>query len=50
MFYPSTVVCNYFGMAKEGIRLNYPDNSIWPGHEWVYGNEQSDGWFRNKKI
>jgi hypothetical protein len=44
MFYPSTVY-NYFGMAKERIRLIYPDNSIWPGHEWVHGSEQSDGWF-----
>jgi hypothetical protein len=44
MFYPSTVY-NYFGMAKERIRLIYPDNSVWPGHEWVHGSEQSDGWF-----
>ncbi len=34
-YYPSTVY-NYFGMAKERIRLIYPDNSIWPGHEWVH--------------
>ena len=45
MFYPSTVY-NYFGMAnKEKLLLIYPDNSIWPGHEWVHGSEQSDGWF-----
>ena len=34
-----------FGMAKERIRLIYPDNNIWPGHEWVHGAEVSDGWF-----
>ena len=32
LFYPSTVY-NYFGMAKERIRLIFPDNNIWPGHE-----------------
>mmetsp|Transcript_2365 Transcript_2365/g.3211 ORF Transcript_2365/g.3211 Transcript_2365/m.3211 type:complete len:603 (-) Transcript_2365:353-2161(-) len=44
MYYPGTIY-NYFGMAKERIRLIYPDNSIWPGHEWKHGGDQSDGWF-----
>eukprot|EP00597_Dinobryon_sp_UTEXLB2267_P018643 CAMPEP_0201101000 /NCGR_PEP_ID=MMETSP0812-20130820/9809_1 /ASSEMBLY_ACC=CAM_ASM_000668 /TAXON_ID=98059 /ORGANISM="Dinobryon sp., Strain UTEXLB2267" /LENGTH=737 /DNA_ID=CAMNT_0047357619 /DNA_START=21 /DNA_END=2231 /DNA_ORIENTATION=- len=47
MFYPGTVY-NYFGMAKERIRLIYPafvNNSIWPGHEWNHGGDQTDGWF-----
>ena len=32
-------------MAKERIRLIYPENPIWVGHEWEKGTSNSDGWF-----
>ena len=41
----SITVNNYFGMAKERIRLIYPENPIWVGHELEKGASNSDGWF-----
>ena len=42
----STTVYNYFGMAKERIRLIHPENPIWVGHEWEKGTSNSYyGWF-----
>jgi len=44
-FSPGTAY-NYIGIAKERIRLIYPDNQIWIGHEWLKGNNSSsNGWF-----
>ena len=36
---------NYIGMAKERVRLIYPDHPIWIGHEWNRGDTSGDGWF-----
>lgn len=44
-FSPATAY-NYIGIAKERIRLIYPNNRIWIGHEWCKGNNPSSyGWF-----
>ena len=32
-------------MAKERIRLIYPDTPIWVGHKWEKRTSNSDGWF-----
>ena len=45
----STTVYNYFGMAKERIRLIYPENPILVGHELEKGTSNSDGWFSRIK-
>jgi hypothetical protein len=49
LFHSTTTVYNYFGMAKERIRLIYPENPILVGHELEKGTSNSDGWFSRIK-
>jgi hypothetical protein len=40
LFYSTITVYNYFGMAKERVRLIYPENPIWVNGSVMNGKKK----------